>query len=86
MAAAGLPGYESVLIVGMFAPAATPPAIIQRLNQETVKVLRRPDVRDKFLKVGAETLGNSPEAFSAVIKAEMSRMGKVIRESGIRID
>jgi len=86
MAAAGLPGYESVLIVGMFAPAATPPAIIQRLNQETVKVLQRPDVREKFLKVGAETLGNSPQEFAAVIKAEMGRMGKVIRESGIRIE
>jgi len=83
-AAAGLPGYESISIYGVFAPAKTPEAIIRQLNQSIVAVLNQPDVREKFLNVGVETVGSTPEQFAAVIKADMARMSKVIKEAGIR--
>ena len=86
VAASGLPGYESVLVVGVFAPAGTPAPIVTRLNQEIVKILHRADVKEKFLNVGVETVGSTPAEFSTLISSEMARMGKVIREAGIRGD
>jgi tripartite-type tricarboxylate transporter receptor subunit TctC len=84
VADSGLPGYESASIVGMFAPAKTPRAIIEKLNEEVGKVLSRADVKDKFLKVGSEVAGGSPEQMTAAMTSEMARLGKVIREAKIR--
>jgi tripartite-type tricarboxylate transporter receptor subunit TctC len=84
VADAGLPGYESVVRVGVFAPAATPAAIVALLNREIVRVLARPDVKEKFFNVGAETVGSSSDALAAVIKAEMAKTGAMIKAAGIR--
>jgi tripartite-type tricarboxylate transporter receptor subunit TctC len=84
--AATLPGYESVSYLAIFAPLGTPAAIVTRLNQEIIRVLNRPDVKEKFLATGIETVGSSPEALSALIKQEVARMGKVIKAAGIRAD
>ncbi len=84
VAASGLPGYEAVSIFGMFAPAKTPAAIINRLNLETARHLTAPETRERFLSSGVETVGSSPEQLGATIKSEMTRMGKVIRDRGIR--
>lgn len=73
-------------IVGMFAPAATPRETVMRLNQEIGRVLQRPEIKDKFFSVGVETVGSSPEEFGATVKSEMTRLGAVIREAGIRVD
>jgi tripartite-type tricarboxylate transporter receptor subunit TctC len=81
-----LPGYESVSYLAIFAPAGTPAPIVTRLNQEIVRVLARPDVKEKFLATGIETVGSSPEALAALIKGEVARMGKVIKAAGIRAD
>ena len=86
VAASGLPGYESVNIVGMFAPAGTPQAIINRLNQETVRVLNQADVKKKVLNSGVETVGSLPEECAAAMKSEMVRLGKVIKDAGIRAE
>ena len=86
MAASGLPGYEAESILGMFAPAGTPATIINRLNQETVRFLNRADVKERLLNVGLEMVGSSPEQFAGKIRSEMARMGKVIRDAGIRAD
>jgi tripartite-type tricarboxylate transporter receptor subunit TctC len=86
VAASGLPGYEAVSMAGLFAPAKTPAAIIARLNGEVVAVLGRPEVKERFLTVGVETVGNSPEQFATLIKFEMAKMGKVIREARIRAE
>jgi len=86
VAASGVPGYESVSGFGMFAPARTPVAIINHLNQETVRVLNLPEIKDRFLATGAETVGNTPEEFSARLKAEIARVGKVIKDAGIRVE
>jgi tripartite-type tricarboxylate transporter receptor subunit TctC len=86
IAASGLPGYESLALVGLFAPAKTPEAVIGRLNQEVRRVLARQDVKGKFLDIGVETVGTTPEQFTAKIKSEIVKWGKVIKEAGIRDD
>ena len=84
LAASGLAGYESEGLAGVFAPAKTPAVLINRLNQEIVRCLDRTDVREKFLKAGLETVGSSPQEFGAKIKSEITRLGKVIKDAGIR--
>ena len=84
VAASGLPGYESMSIYGMLAPAKIPVPIINRLNREIVQFLNQPEVKQKFLSSGVETVGNSPKEFAAAIKSDMSKLGKVIRDAGIR--
>ena len=86
VASAGLPGFESVSTNGLFAPAKTPPAIIERLNREINAVIARADIREKFLAVGMELIGGSPAHFDQVIKAETERMSKVIKAAGLRAE
>jgi tripartite-type tricarboxylate transporter receptor subunit TctC len=86
IAEAGVPGYESVAITGMFAPARTPASTISRLSQEIMRFLGQPDVKEKFTNIGVEAVGGSAEELAAKMKSEMSRMGKVIRDAGIRAE
>ena len=84
VAGSGVPGFETVSMHGVFVPARTPQAIVARLNQEIARVLHRPDLKSRFDTAGVEPVGNSPEAFAAVMKDEISRMERVIRSAGIR--
>jgi tripartite-type tricarboxylate transporter receptor subunit TctC len=84
VAASGLPGYEMVGMTGLVAPMGTPVAIVRRLNQDTVKLLAQEDAKQRFLSVGVEPSSNSPEEFTAMIKANMAMLGKVIKDAGIR--
>jgi tripartite-type tricarboxylate transporter receptor subunit TctC len=84
VAASGLPGYESISIYGVFAPARTPAPIISQLNRAIVAVLNMPDVRERFFNVGVETVGSTPEQYAATIRADIARMSKVIRDAGIQ--
>ena len=84
--AASVPGYESSTIVGMLAPAKTPAAIINRLNQATVRLLNMPDVRQMSLDAGVEVVGSSPEQFGATMKSEIAKWGKVIKDAGIKVE
>jgi len=84
VAEAGLPGFESVSVHGVFAPAKTPDAVVTRLHQEIARVLQRQDMKDRFASVGVEPIGSAPEQLAAAMKAEIALMGKVIREAGIQ--
>ena len=86
VSASGLPGYEWSLMSGMFAPAGTPAAVINRLNLEIVRVLRTPEVRERFLNTGIEIVGSSPEEFAAIVKSDTAKTAKVIKEAGIKVD
>ena len=86
IAASGLPGYESISIYGVFVPAGTPEAIVRQLNLAIVGVLNTTEVRDRFLNVGMEVVGSTPEQFAAAMKADEARLRKVITEAGIRAD
>ena len=86
MAQSGLSGYESVAMYAVFAPAKTPAAVVKRLNQDIVAHLRRADIREKFLTSSTDIIASAPEALADTMRAEMSRMGKVIKAARIRVD
>jgi tripartite-type tricarboxylate transporter receptor subunit TctC len=86
IAESGYPGFEVTGWIGLLAPARTPSAIIRKLHLETVKALALPDLRAKFADLGLEPIGNSPDEFAAVIKSEIPKWAKVIKESGIKPD
>lgn len=86
VSASGVPGYEMVSMYGLLAPAKTPAAIVARINREVVRGIQRPESRDRLAVGGSEAVGSTPEEFLAAIRNEMGRLGKVIRESGIRAD
>jgi tripartite-type tricarboxylate transporter receptor subunit TctC len=68
----------------MYSSCRTPAARVQRLNQSTVKVPHDADVKQRFLNVGNEVVASSAEALAAAIKREMTTLGKVIKDAGIR--
>ncbi len=82
--ASTLPGYESASILGIFAPAGTPKAVITRINQEFVRALNVPEVKEKLFSQGVEVVASTPEQLTQVIAKEMQRMGKVIKDAHIR--
>jgi tripartite-type tricarboxylate transporter receptor subunit TctC len=79
-----LPGFEASIWNGMVAPAATPPEIIARLHGEILKFTQAPEIRTRFAQQGVELHGTrSPEQFTAYLKSEYARYGKLIREAGL---
>ena len=82
----GLAGFEVSSWSGLMAPAGTPPAIIARLNAETVKILALPEVRATLLAQAALPVGNTPEQFRAYIAEEIDRWGKVIKMTGATLE
>jgi len=82
--AATVPGFEVVSVIGFLAPARTPDALVNRLSREIAQVLQRADVRDRFFKRGSETVGSTPEAFGAVMRTEIAKWGKLIKEAKLR--
>ena len=86
IAESGVPGYDYASWIGLLAPAKTPPAIISRLNAETVKALQTPEIKAILAAEGSEPIGNSPEQFSAILKTEVARWAKVVKAAGIKAD
>jgi tripartite-type tricarboxylate transporter receptor subunit TctC len=86
MAEAGVPGYDANAWFGVFAPAGTPPAIIERLHAEIVKILKESKVRQTFSAVGGEPIGSTPKEFGEFFKSEVEKWGKVIRAAKMQID
>jgi tripartite-type tricarboxylate transporter receptor subunit TctC len=84
--AATLPGYESLAIYGLFAPAGTPPAIIFRLNTVIAQFLARADIQERFAAAGMDAAASTPGQLGASVQAEVARISKVIKAAGIRGD
>ena len=80
----GVAGYDATSWNGIFAPAKVPRSIINKIHADVVKVLRSPDVRERLIASGSDPVGSTPEEFSAHVKAELARWGKVIRDNNIR--
>ena len=83
---AGVPGYDVTVWFGILAPAGTPKEIVQRLNTEMVKVMRTPEVMDRFQKAGVDTVASSPEEFASFLKGEVARWAKVVQDANIKAD
>ncbi len=86
LASTGLPGYEYETLSGIFSTAKTPPAVITKLNQEIVRFLNTPEMKERLANIGLEPVGNTPEQFAAAVKSDMTRLGKVIKDSGINAE
>ena len=86
LAASGVPDFETNLITGIFAPTGTPPAIIERLNQEIGRAMNRDDIKEKLAAAGLESVGGPPDRLVAAAKAEIATLGKLIVDLGIRDD
>ena len=86
MVEAGVPGYESSTWYGLLSAKATPRPIIDKLNKEVVAIVNLPDIKSHLLAEGAEPVGNTPEQFGALIRAEIDKWGKVIHAAGLRAD
>ena len=85
-AEAALPTYDASSWNGILVPTGTPRPIIDRLHGELAKILRNPGVLDRLVNDGPVPIGNTPEEFAAVIKAEQAKWGKVIRDANVRIE
>ena len=82
----GLPGYEVNTYFGLFAPPGTPREIVQRLQREAAAAVLSAEVRERFASQGAEPVGGTPEALSALIKAETVKWKRVIEAGQIKLD
>jgi tripartite-type tricarboxylate transporter receptor subunit TctC len=86
IAESGVPGYDANAWFGVFAPAGTPVTVINRLHSEIARIVNLPDIRDRFLALGAEPVGSTPEQFSAFYRKEVAKWAKVVKDSGAQID
>ena len=83
---AGFPGLDSSVWFGLFAPAATPRAIVIKINRDVVAGLQAPETRAALAAQGAEAVPTTPEAFDAFVKSEIAKWGKVIKAAGIKLE
>jgi tripartite-type tricarboxylate transporter receptor subunit TctC len=86
MADAGYPGVEATGWNGIFVPAGTPAPVIQRLHQELARIMASKEIRDDAVTLGAQAGGERPEEFAAFVRSEIQKWGKVIKDTGIKIE
>jgi tripartite-type tricarboxylate transporter receptor subunit TctC len=86
MAEAGFPGVEMDQWFGMFVPTGTPQPVVRKLNEEFVKAVRSPDIAKSLTERGLDVVTNTPEEFAALIRTDTATLGKVVKESGARVD
>ena len=83
---AGVPGFETGSWAGVLAPAGTPKAIIAKLHGELTRILQLPEAKERLAAIDFEPVGNTPEEFGALIRKEVARWAKVVKESGAKLD
>jgi len=82
----GVPGFEASSWVGILAPAKTPRAIVEKLNQELNAVLSTPDVIERLATLGIVATPGTPEQFGEQMKADLAKYGPVVKAAGIKAD
>ncbi|TFY98652.1 Bug family tripartite tricarboxylate transporter substrate binding protein [Ramlibacter rhizophilus] len=86
VAASGLPGFEALQWFGLLAPASTPPAVVNRMHAEVAKALQTPEVQEKLQGLGMQIVGGDPASFAGFMRAESAKWGKIVRDSGAKVD
>lgn len=86
VAESGIPGFNFSTWYGMWAPASTPAAIVDRLSAEIAQITKLPEVREKFTTLGAEPVGNSATEFAAFNRSELTKWARIVKQSGARVD
>lgn len=82
----GLPGFEAVSWFALFAPANTPRAVVDKLQKETVRILKMPDVAKRLAELGLDAVGSTPEELAAYQRAEITKWAKVVKDSGAKVE
>jgi tripartite-type tricarboxylate transporter receptor subunit TctC len=83
---AGFKGFDAVTWFGFLAPSGTPKEVVARLNAEFNKALQQPELKKRLGDEGADALGGTPEQFAQLIREDIGRWGKIVKESGVRVD
>ena len=86
MAESGFAGFEATSWFALLGPAGTPAPVVRKLHGETIKALAAPDLRTKFSELGMDIVGGSPEQLAAIIRADIPKWAKVIKDSGAKLD
>ena len=86
IAESGVPGFEMVGWWGMLAPAGTPQPIVAQLNTELVRILQLPEVKKSFAGLGVDAVFSTPDEFTRLIKSEVPRYAKLIKDIGLKIE
>jgi tripartite-type tricarboxylate transporter receptor subunit TctC len=86
IAESGLPGYEQSAWHGIFAPAGTPAAIVGKLNDELVRILRLPEIAERLAAQGVDVVASSPAELAAFVRQDVAKYAKLVKTAGIRVD
>lgn len=85
VAESGIPGFEYTFWNGLWAPAGTPPAVVQKISRDLARVVTAPDVRERLATLGAEPMSMAPEEFARFVRAEIEDATRIARAAGIRV-
>ena len=86
VAESGLPGYETVAWLGLIAPAGTPREIVSKLRIEVARIVNEPDIRALIAGQGGEPVGNTPEEFGVIVRADLAKWKKIVKDANIRVE
>jgi tripartite-type tricarboxylate transporter receptor subunit TctC len=86
VAESGFPGYEDYTWIAFFAPAGTPRPMVDKLNVEVDRILRLPDIKERLAVLAFDYTPNTPQQFAEYVRKEVAKWGKVVKDSGARVD
>ncbi|MEQ1774458.1 MAG: tripartite tricarboxylate transporter substrate binding protein [Burkholderiales bacterium] len=86
IAESGVPGYEASTAFGVLAPANTPPAVVNRLSQEIVRILQNPETKERLAAQGVEAVGSTPQQYDAHLRSELAKYARIVKSAGITVE
>jgi tripartite-type tricarboxylate transporter receptor subunit TctC len=86
IAESGLPGFEAISWFGLMAPSGTPAPIVAKVYQQAAKIVSEPEMKEKLAQLGLDTASDAPDAFAAIIKADIAKWAKVIKDANIKVE